>query len=102
MAEADKLNGLADPAEPLRKIARGVPMIERSIESEPDRLHGQGNHRQQPSTTSTAPNSPHLFPQRASNDLASLASEHLQLRTSAEHLWMLGSSAQQPAVTNGD
>jgi len=94
MAEADKLNGPADAAEPLRKVARGVPIIYSSIEDEPDRLHGEVNRSRQPRATPIPPNSSSPLASNASHDRASAASEQLQLRTSAEDLLMLSSSAQ--------
>ena len=99
MAEADEPNGLADAAQPLRKVARSVPIIDCSIDGEPDRVHGEVNQSQQPTATPSPPNSPRPLAPNPSHDLASVASEQLQLRTSAEHLLMLPSGAQQPADT---
>jgi len=100
MAEADKLNGPADAAEPPRKVARGVLIINSSIESEPDRFHGEVNRSRQPTSTSTRPKSPGPLAPNPTHDLASAASEQVQLRPSAEHLLMLDSGAQQPADTS--
>jgi len=100
MAEADKPNGPANTTKPLRKVARGVPIINSSIEGEPDRLHGEVYRSRQPPVTLSPPNSPSLLAPNPSHDLASVDSEQLELRTSAEHLWMLASGAQQPADTS--
>jgi len=100
MAEADERNGTADAAEPLRKVARGVPIIDSSIEGEPDRRYGDVNQSRQPTAMLSSPNSTPPLAPNLSHDLASPASEQLQLRTSAEHLLMLASSAQQPADTS--
>ena len=97
MAEADQPNGPADAAESPKKVARSVPIINSSIEGEPDRLHGEVNQSRQPTATPSPPNSPPPLAPNPSHDLASAASEQLQLRTSAEHLLMLASGAQQPA-----
>jgi len=45
MAEGDELNEAADGAEPARNVAPSVPIIDSSIECEPDRLHGEVNWR---------------------------------------------------------
>jgi len=100
MAEADKLNGPADAAEPLRKVAHRVPIIDSRIEGEPDRLYGEFNRSWQHTSAPSPPSSPPLFATNPSHNLASTASEQLQLRTSAEHLLMLASGAQQPADTS--
>ena len=100
MAEADEPNGPPDAAEPPRKVARGVPIIDGSIEGVPDRLHGEVNQSWQPTATPSPPNSPPPMAPNTSHDLASTASEQLLLRTSAEHLLMLTSCAQQPADTS--
>ena len=99
MAEADEPNGPADTAEPLRKVTRGVPIIDSSIESERERLHGEVKQSRQPTATPSLPNSPLTLVPNPSHDLGSAASEQLQLRTSAEYLLMLASGAQQPADT---
>ena len=77
-----------------------MPIINRSIQGEPDRLHGEVNQSQQPTATPSPPNSTPPLAPNPSHDLASAAFEQLQLRTSAEHLLMLASSAQQPADTS--
>jgi len=100
MAEADKPNGSADHAEPLSKVAHGVPIIDGSIEGEPDRVHGEVNWSRQPTATSRPPNSPGPLTPNPRHGVVSAASEQLRLRTSAEHLLMLASSAQQPADTS--
>ena len=100
MANTDKPNSPADAAEPRRKVAHGVPIINSSLEGEPDRLHGKVNRSRQPTTTPSPPDSPPPLAPNPSHDLASAASEQLQLRTSAEHLLMLASGAQQPADTS--
>jgi len=97
MAEADEPNGLAEAAEPPRKVAPGVPIINSGIEGEPDTLHGEVNWTRQPTATPSPPNSPPSLAPNPSHDLASAASDQLQLRKSAEHLLMLASGAQQPA-----
>jgi len=73
MAEADEPNGPADAAASPRKVACGVP---------------------------SPPNSPPPLAPNASHDLASPASEQLQLRISGEHLLMLASGAHQRADTS--
>ena len=100
MAEADKPNSLADAAEPGRKVARGMPIIDSSIDGELDRLHGEVNQSRPPTTTPSPPKSPPLLAPNPSHNLASEASEQLQVRTSAEHLLMLASGAQLPADTS--
>jgi len=100
MAEADELNCPADTAQPPRMVARSVPIIESSIEGEPDRLYGEVNRSRQPTATPSTPNSPPPFSSSLSHDLASAASEQFQLRTAAEDLLMLASSARQPADTS--
>jgi len=97
MAEADELNGPADAAKPLRKVACSVPMSGGRIESEPDRLHGEVNPSRQPPATPGPPNNPFLLAPDLRHDLAPAACEQLHLRTSAEHLLMLASEAQPPA-----
>jgi len=77
-----------------------VPIIDRNIEGEPDRLHGEVNWSWQPTATPCPPNSPPALAPNQSHDLASAASEQLQLRTLAEHLLMLAFCAQQPANTS--
>jgi len=100
MAKADEPNGPADAAEPPRKVAHGVTIIDSSIEGEPDRLHGAVNQSRQPTTTPSPPTSRPLLAPNPRHDLASAAYEQLHLRTSAEHLLMLASGAQQPADTS--
>jgi len=100
MAEADEPNGPADAAGPPRKGTRGVPIIDSSIEGELDRHHGEVNQSQQPTATPSPPNCPPPLAPNPSHDLASAASEQLQLRTSAEHLLMPASGAQQPVDTS--
>ncbi|PUU73937.1 hypothetical protein B9Z19DRAFT_1134119 [Tuber borchii] len=78
MTGTDKPNGAADAAERLRKVARGEPIIDSSIEP-------------------SLPNSPSPLAYNPHHDLASAVSEQLQVRISAEHLLMLASSTQQPA-----
>ena len=97
MAEADEPKCPAEAAETPRKVARVVPIIDSSIEGEPDRLHGVVNWSWQPTATPSPPSSPPPLAPNLSHDLASAASEQLQLRTSAEHLLMLASGVQQPA-----
>jgi len=97
MAKADEPKGPADAAEPPRKVARGMPIINSSIEGEPDRLNGEVNRSRQPTATHSPPSSPPPLAPNPSHELASAATELLQLRTSAEHLLMLASGAQQPA-----
>jgi len=99
MVEADDPNGQAEAAEHQRKVARGVPIINSSIEGEPDRLHGEANWSQQPTATPSPPNIPPPLAPNLRHDLGSAASEQLQLRRSAEHLLMLASGAQQHANT---
>ena len=76
-----------------------MPIIDSSIECEPDRLNGEVNQSRQPTATSCPPNSPPPLAPNPSHNLVSAASEQLQLRTSAEHLLILASGAQQPADT---
>jgi len=99
IAEADEPNAQAKAAEPRRKVARGVPIIDSSIEREPNRLHVEIKRSRQPTATPSPPNSPPRVAPNPCHDLASGASGHLQLRKSAEHLLMLASHAQQPANT---
>jgi len=94
MAEADESNSPADIAQSQRKVACTMPMSGSSIEDKPDRLRGEVNWTWQPSATPSPPNSPPPLAPNLSYDLASAASERLQLRTSAEHPVMLGSGAQ--------
>ncbi|PUU79381.1 hypothetical protein B9Z19DRAFT_1064275 [Tuber borchii] len=97
MTEADKLNGPVDATEPLRKVTHGEPVINSSIEGESDRLHGEINRSHQPTARPSPLNSPPLLAHNLSHDLASVAFEQLEVRTSAEHLLMLVSGTQQPA-----
>lgn len=100
ITEADEANSPANAAEPARKVARGVPSIGTGIEGEPDRLHGEVNLSRQPTASHSPPNSSPPLASTPSNDLASEASEQVQVRKSAEHLLMLASDAQQPADTS--
>jgi len=100
MAEADEPHSLADAADPPRKVTCGMPIIDSSIDGEPDRLHGEVNRSRQPTATPSPPNSSPPLAPNPSHDLAPAASEQLQLRTSAEDLLMLASGAQQPANTS--
>ena len=97
MAEAEKPNGPAHTAEPSRKVACSVTIIDSSIEGEPDRIHEEVNRSRQPSPTPSPPNSPPPLAPNSSHDLASAASEERELRTWAECLFLLASGAQQPA-----
>ena len=99
MAESDAPNGPADGAEGLRNVARGVPIIIRSIEGELDRLYGEVNRRRERTATASRPKGPPPLASNLSQDLASEASEPLQLRTSADDLLMLASRVQEPANT---
>jgi len=81
MAEANAANGLADSAEPLRKVARGLPIFDSGIEGEPDRLHGEVNRSRQPTAPPSPPSSPPPLAHHPSHDLASAASVQLQLST---------------------
>jgi len=99
LPQGDKRNDPADAAEAPRMVARSLPIIDSSIEGEPDRLYREVNQSRQPTATPSPPNSPPPLAPNPSYHLASAASEQLQLRTSAEHLFMLASGAQQPADT---
>jgi len=77
-----------------------VPMFYNSIDGAADRLHGELNQSRQSTATPSPANSPPPLAPNPSHDLASVATEQLQLRTSAERLLMLASSAQQPADTS--
>jgi len=94
LAKAKEVNGPADTAEPLRKVARGVPIIDSSIEGEQDRLHGEVNQSRQPTAPPSPPNIPPLLAPNPSHDLVSTATEKLQLRTSVKHFLMLVSGTQ--------
>jgi len=95
MAEADKPNGPADAAEPPWKVAPGMPIINSSIEGEPDRLYGEVNRSWQPAAMPSLPNSaPHWLPSRVTIKLLR------PLRTSADHVLILACGAQQPADTS--
>jgi len=48
MAEGEEPKDPADTAEPPRKVAPGVPIIDSSIDGEPDGLHGEVNGSRQP------------------------------------------------------
>jgi len=100
MAEADELHGPVEARKPPREVASGVPILESSIESRPDRLHEEINQSRQPTATPSPPNSPPLLAPIPSHDLASAASAQLELRTSPEYLLMLASGAQQPVDTS--
>jgi len=100
MAEADQQNGLADAAEPPRRVASSMPIGEGSIEGEPDRLHGEVNRSRQPTATPRPPNCPTPLAHNPSHDLACTASEQLQLRVSGEYLLILAFGATQPADTS--
>ena len=75
-------------------------MIDSSIEGEPDSLYREVDRSRQATATPSPANSPPLWASNPSHDLASEASEQLQLRTPGEHLLMLASGAQQPADTS--
>ena len=75
MAEAEEANGPADATEPRSKVARGVPIIDSSIEGEPDRLHGEVHQSTQSTATPGPPNCPPPLAPNRSHDLASAASE---------------------------
>jgi len=96
MAEADKPNGPPEAADPPRKVARAVPIIDSHIAAEPDRLDGEVNLSWQPTASTSPPNSTPPLAPNPSHNLASVAVEQLQLRISAEHLLILASGAQQP------
>ncbi|CAZ80620.1 unnamed protein product [Tuber melanosporum] len=99
ITDADEPNSPADAAEPPRNVARRVTAINTSIESELDRVHGEVNPSRRPTTRPITPNSPPLA-SNPSHNLASDASEQVQVRASAEHLLMLASGTQQPADTS--
>ena len=77
-----------------------MPIIDSTIDGEPDRLHGEVNQSRQPTATPSPPNSSPPLAPNPSQDLASAASKQLQLRTSAKHLFMLVSGAQHPPDTS--
>ena len=93
MAEVDELNGPADAAEPLRKVACCVPIIDSSIEGEPDRFHWEVDPSQQPTATPGPQKRPPPLAPNLSHHVASIALNQLQLRTSAEHFLMRDSGA---------
>jgi len=76
IAAGDEPNGPADPAEPLRNVASGVPIMDGSIEGERDKLHGEVNHSRQPTATPSPPNDPPPLTVNLSQDLAPEATEH--------------------------
>jgi len=77
MAEADEPNGPVYAAEPPRKVTCDVPIIDSSIEGEPDRLHGEVNPSRQPTATPSPPDSPPPLDPNPTHDLASAASEDI-------------------------
>ncbi|PUU80009.1 hypothetical protein B9Z19DRAFT_1063786 [Tuber borchii] len=99
MTEDKEPNSSADTTEPSRNVACGEPVIDSSIEGKPDGLHGEINQSRQPTTRPCPPNTPPPLCSNPSDDLASTASEQRQVRTSAGHVLMLASGAQQPADT---
>jgi len=97
LVESDERKGPA--AEHLGRVARGIAIIDSSIEGEPDRLPLEVNRSRHPTVMSSPPNSPPLLAPNPSHHLASAAFEQLPVRPSAQHLLMLASGAQQPAAT---
>ena len=75
MAEADEPDGPAEAAEPPRKIARSVSMIDSSIEGQPDRLHGEVNRSRQPTATPSPPTSSPSLASNLSHNPVSATSE---------------------------
>ena len=97
MEEDDELYHSADSPEPQKKTARRLLAIDTGIEVQPDSLRGAFNPSRQPTDCPSPPNSPSTLAPNPSHDPAPAASEQDQVRTSAEHLLMLVSGAQQPA-----
>ena len=99
MAEANIRGSPADVAEPPRTVARSVPIIDTSIEGEPDILLAELNQSWECTARPSQPNGPHPLVHNPSHAPSSVAYEQLQLRKSAKHLLMLASGAQQPAAS---
>ncbi|PUU73246.1 hypothetical protein B9Z19DRAFT_1069142 [Tuber borchii] len=74
ITSTNRPNGLANTAEHVRKVTHGEPVINSSIESEPDKLHREINQSRQPSTRPSLANSPPLLAHNLSHDPASAAS----------------------------
>jgi len=98
-AKANEPNRPADATQPLKEVGRGVPIRASSIVGEPDLLYMEGNCTRQPTTTPSPQNSSPPLAPNLSHALASVATERLQVRTSAEHLLMEATSAQQRVDT---
>ncbi|PUU75403.1 hypothetical protein B9Z19DRAFT_1131420 [Tuber borchii] len=96
MTGADEPNSPANTAQFLRKVTCSEPVIDSSIEGEPDRLHREINRSHQPTARPSSLNSSPPLAHNQCNDLASAASEQLQVRILAKHLLMLASGSQQP------
>jgi len=75
MAELDKLNSPADPAEPPRKVVCLMLATNSSVEVEPERSQGEFNSSQQPTNRLIPPISPLPLGARPSHDLAPTAAE---------------------------
>jgi len=93
MADADEPTGSANARERPRKVTRGGQIVDRSIDGQPDCLHGEVNRSRQPTTTPSPRKSPPPLAPNPSHDRPSTASEQLQRRPSAEHLLILASGA---------
>ena len=97
MAELDELNSPADPVEPPRKVAHVMLATDSSVEVEPERSHGVFDSSQQPTNRLIPPISPPPLASTASHNLTPTAVEQVQVRASAEHLFILVSGVGHPA-----
>jgi len=96
MQEADEPYGLDRSPGPQRKVARQVGAIDAGIEVEPDTREGEHNLSWQLADRNSLTNSPSPFTPHPGHHHASAASEQAEARSSAAHLLMLASGAEQP------
>jgi len=95
MQEADEPYGSDGSPEPQRKVAWQVGAIDAGIEVEPDIRDGEHNPSRQLADRPSPTNSLSPFTPNPGHHHASAASELAEARTSAAHLLMLASGAEQ-------
>ena len=99
MQEADEPYASDGSPEALRKVTRQLGAIDAAIEVEPDTRDGEHNLSRQLADRPSPTNSPSPFTPNLSHHHASAASELAEARSSAAHVLMLASGAEQPVNT---
>ena len=96
MQEANEPYGLNGSPEPQRKVARQVGPIDAGIEVEPDTPTGECNLSRQLADRPCLTNRASLLTPHLGHHYESAAFEQAEATTSAAHLLMLASGAEQP------